>query len=158
MKNCGEKTPFDGLTDTTPKYTVKEVADKLGMTAYTVRYYDNAGLIPDVGRSGGNSRLFSDHNLAWLKLVHCLRSTGLPITEVRRYIRMCLKGDATIPERAELIFNQEKVLRGQLENLNRQMEILEYKKRYYEKLLSGKGIDRCNPRNAAACEPDIMPK
>ena len=144
------------LTDRTPRYTVKEMAEKMGLTTYSVRYYDNAGLIPEVGRSSGNSRLFSDYNLAWLKLVHCLRSTGLPITEVRRYIEMCREGDSTIPERAALIAAQEKKLRAQLDELNRQMEILQYKKHYYEELLAGKSKDRCNP--AKLQEPDVSPE
>ena len=70
-----------GLTDRTPRYTVKEIAEKMNLTTYAVRYYDNAGLIPYVERTSGNIRLFSDYNLAWLKIVHCLRSTGLPVTE-----------------------------------------------------------------------------
>ena len=123
-----KKTSLENLTDRTPRYTVKQMAEKMGLTAYAVRYYDNAGLIPDVWRSSGNSRLFSDYNLAWLKIVHCLRSTGLPITEVRRYIQMCQEGDSTIPERAAIIAAQEKSLRAQLDELNSQMEILEYKK------------------------------
>ncbi len=154
-----KKTPFEGLTDNTPKYTVKDVAEKLGMTTYTVRYYDNAELIPGVDRTAGNIRMFSDHNLAWLKLVHCLRMTGLSIDEVRRYIRMCLKGESTIPERAELIFKQEKVLREQLQALNHQMEILKYKKRYYQELLAGRGSDKCNPNaQRGKQEPNIAPK
>lgn len=149
---------FADLSDPTPRYTVKEVAEQLGMTAYTVRYYDNAGLVPGVGRSDGNIRLFSDRHLAWLKLVHCLRSTGLPIKTVRRYVRLCLAGDSTIPERAELIFKQEKVLRGRLKMLHRQMEILKYKKHYYQELLAGRGPDRCNPRQTpSAAKPDIAP-
>ena len=150
-----DRHPFEGLTDTTPKYTVKEVAEKLGMTTYTVRYYDNADLIPGVDRTAGNIRMFSDRNLAWLKLVHCLRMTGLPVDDVRKYIRMCLKGDSTIPERAELIFRQEKVLHEQLQVLNQQMEILKYKKKYYQDLLAGKVKDLCNP---GKMEPDITPK
>ena len=151
-------TPFDGLTDDTPKYTVKETAEKLGMTTYTVRYYDNADLIPRVERSSGNIRLFSDRNLAWLKLVHCLRMTGLSINDVRKYIQMCQKGDSTIQERANLIFKQEKVLHDQLKTLNRQMEILKYKKKYYQDLLSGKVKDHCNPGKFSKMEPDITPK
>lgn len=38
--------------DRTPKYTVKQVADMMEMSAYTIRYYENVGLIPDVDRSG----------------------------------------------------------------------------------------------------------
>ncbi len=154
-----KRTPFEGLADKTPRYTVKEVADKLGMTTYTVRYYDNAELIPGVDRTAGNIRMFSDHNLAWLKLIHCLRTTGLPIDEVRRYIRMCIKGDSTIAERAELIFKQEKALAEQLKTLKQQMEILAYKKRHYQELLAGHGLDRCNPQTLPAKEePDITPK
>ena len=144
------------LTDRTPRYTVKEMAEKMGLTTYAVRYYDNAGLIPEVGRSSGNSRLFSDYNLAWLKIVHCLRSTGLPVTEVRRYIQMCREGDSTIPERAALITAQERKLKAQLDELNRQMEVLQYKKHYYEGLLAGKTKDKCNPVNLQ--EPDVSPE
>ncbi len=151
-----KESSLAGLTDRTPRYTVKQMAEMMGLTAYAVRYYDNAGLIPEVGRSGGNSRLFSDYNLAWLKIVHCLRSTGLPIAEVRRYIQMCREGDSTIPERAALIAEQERKLRAQLDELNRQMEILQYKKRYYEGLLAGKAKDRCNPANLQ--EPDVSPE
>ena len=151
-----KESSLAGLTDRTPRYTVKQLAEKMGLTTYAVRYYDNAGLIPDVERSSGNSRLFSDYNLAWLKIVHCLRSTGLPITEVRRYIQMCQEGDSTIPERAAMIAAQEKSLREQLDELNRQMEILQYKKHYYEALLAGKSKDSCNPANLQ--EPDVSPE
>ncbi len=151
-----KKPSMENLTDRTPRYTVKEMAEMMGLTPYAVRYYDNAGLIPEVGRSSGNSRLFSDYNLAWLKLVHCLRTTGLPISEVRRYIDMCQEGDSTIPARAALIAEQERKLKAQLDELNKQMEVLEYKKRYYEELLAKKTKDKCNPATLAQ-EPDISP-
>ena len=78
--------PFGSSRDKTPKYTVKEVAEMMELSTYTVRYYENAGLVPEVDRSEGNIRLFSDYSLGWLRLVHCLRATGLPIEGVRRYI------------------------------------------------------------------------
>lgn len=151
-----KESSLASLTDRTPRYTVKQMSEKMGLTTYAIRYYDNAGLIPEVERSSGNSRLFSDYNLAWLKIVHCLRSTGLPVMEVRRYIQMCREGDSTIPERAALIAAQEKKLKSQLEELNHQMEILEYKKRYYVELLAGKTKDRCNP--ATLQEPNVSPE
>ncbi|MBQ7651608.1 MAG: MerR family transcriptional regulator [Victivallales bacterium] len=156
MEQNNKKPSLASLTDRTPRYTVKEMAEMMGLTPYAVRYYDNAGLIPYVGRSNGNIRLFSDYNLAWLKVVHCLRSTGLPVTEVRRYIQMCQEGDATIPQRAALIAEQERKLKAQLEELHKQMEVLEYKKRYYEDLLAKKTKDNCNPANFPQ-EPDISP-
>ena len=150
--------PFGSSRDKTPKYTVKEVAEMMELSTYTVRYYENAGLVPEVDRSECNIRLFSDYSLGWLRLVHCLRATGLPIEGVRRYIELCAKGDASIPERAEIIFAQEKSLRQQLKALHRQMEVLKYKKHFYEELLAGRGTDRCNPANPAKVEPDIVPQ
>lgn len=151
---------FQVLRDRPPRYTVKEVAAIVGLSTYTIRYYDNIGLIPEVDRSEGNIRLFSDYNVSWLKLVHCLRSTGLSVEGVRHYIEMCRQGDSTIPERAELIFRQEKILREQLRNLQAQMEVLKYKKLYYQKLLASGQKDRCNPQNPPEelDEPEIVPQ
>ncbi len=151
---------FQVLRDRKPKYTVKDVARIMGLSTYTIRYYDNSGLIPDVDRSEGNIRLFSDYNVSWLKLVHCLRATGMSVEGVRHYIEMCRRGDSTIPERAELILRQEKILREQLRTLKAQMEILTYKKHYYQKLLATGRKDRCNPLNPpeALDEPEIVPQ
>lgn len=144
--------------DRTPKYTVKQVAEMMELSSYTIRYYENSGLIPDVDRSGGNARMFSDYSVSWLHLVHCLRMTGLPIEGVKHYIDMCLEGDSTIPERAELIFLQEKNLRKQLRVLKQQMEVLKYKKKYYQNLLEGHKKDPCNPVNhIRQNEPLIAP-
>ncbi|OGV51118.1 MAG: hypothetical protein A2X49_01620 [Lentisphaerae bacterium GWF2_52_8] len=146
------------LTDKTPKYTVKEVSEILNLSAYTIRYYENSGLIPFVDRTGGNIRMFSDYSVSWLRLVHCLRSTGLPIEGVKHYVEMCLKGDSTIPERAQLIFQQEKRLRQQLHDLREQMKIVKYKKAHYEKLLKTHSTDTCNPMtHVKSDEPNIIP-
>lgn len=144
--------------DQTPRYTVKQVADMMELSTYTIRYYENAGLIPGVDRSGGNARLFSQYNLSWLRLVHCLRMTGLPIEGVKRYIDLCQEGDTTIPERADIIFRQEKSLRNQLRVLKKQMEVLKYKKNYYQNVLENRTADACNPLNhVQAEEPNIEP-
>lgn len=147
---------FQVSTDRTPKYTVKQAAELMELSPYTIRYYDNVGLIPEVNRGGGNSRLFSDYSLSWLRLVHCLRMTGLSVEGVKHYIDLCLEGEATIPERAELIFKQEKILREQIRVLKKQMEVLTYKKAYYKELLKNKSFDRCNPQSHLKQEPNIV--
>ncbi|HJH03337.1 MAG TPA: MerR family transcriptional regulator [Victivallis vadensis] len=101
--------PFAPSKDRTPGYAVKEVSELTGFSAYTIRYYENSGLIPSV-----DGRQYPA--LSWLRLVHCLRATGLPIDQVRHYIRMCEQGDSTIPERAEMIFRQAESLCRQLES------------------------------------------
>lgn len=154
-----QSVPHRPSFDRTPKYSVKQVAEIMEMSPYTVRYYENAGLIPEVDRNGGNARMFSEYTLGWLRLVHCLRMTGLPIEGVKHYIALCQEGDSTIPERAELIFKQEKNLRAQLHILKKQMEVLKYKKKFYLDLLNNNKTDNCNPRNHINNnEPNITPR
>lgn len=44
-------------------YTVQEVAKKMGLTTYTVRYYHDHGLLPYVKRDENNNRVFDDVDL-----------------------------------------------------------------------------------------------
>lgn len=134
-----------GTLDKTPKYTVKDVAQKMKISVHTVRYYDNEGLMPFVSRTQSNIRKFSDYDLSWLKTVHCLRATNLSINDIKKYIDLCLKGNKTIKQRAEIIFSQEAKLKEQLKELQGQMEILQRKKRYYKELLKNKFNDVWNP-------------
>lgn len=150
--------PFTPSYDRTPQYTIKEVSEMMGLSSYTIRYYDKAGLIPELDRTDGNARLFSDYAVSWLHLVHCLRTTGLPVEQVRQYIRLCKKGDSTIRERGEMIFRQKEVLKEQIKELQRQMEVLKYKEKYYKEKIKNPQHDGCNPRtHIAQTEPNIVP-
>jgi DNA-binding transcriptional MerR regulator len=140
-----KKIKKEEILDKTPKYTVKDVAKIMNISAHTVRYYDNEGLISFVSRTQGNARMFSDYDLSWLRTVHCLRTTNLSINDIKKYIDLCLKGNKTIKQRAEIIFAQEKKLEEQLKELQSQMKILQKKKKYYKELLKNKSNDIWNP-------------
>lgn len=127
--------------DKTPKYTVREVAQILKISTHTIRYYDNEGIIPFVSRTSNNIRLFSDYTLSWLKTIHYLRTTNLSICDIKKYIYLSLKGNKTIKQRAEIIFAQEEKLKEQMLTLQRQIEILQKRKKHYEDLLNNKSTD-----------------
>ncbi|MBR3655321.1 MAG: MerR family transcriptional regulator [Elusimicrobia bacterium] len=141
MKKVKKETQLDK----TPKYTVKEVAQIMKISAHTVRYYDNEGLIPFVSRTQSNVRMFSEYDLSWIRTVHCLRATNLSINDIKKYIDLCLKGNKTIQQRAKIIFNQEKNLKEHLKQLQEQMKVLQIKKKYYTNLLKNKSKDVWNP-------------
>ena len=141
MKKVKKETQLDK----TPKYTVKEVAQMMKISVHTIRYYDNEGLIPFVSRTQSNARIFSEYDLSWIRTVHCLRATNLSINDIKKYIDLCLKGNKTIPQRAKIIFNQEKNLKEHLKQLQEQMKVLQIKKKYYTDLLNNKSKDIWNP-------------
>ncbi|MGL6195854.1 MAG: MerR family transcriptional regulator [Thermoguttaceae bacterium] len=143
-KNTGETT--DRSTSQLPQYSVKEVSEMTNISIYALRYYDKLGLFPFLQRGENNNRLFSEFDLGWVRIVHCLRCTGLPLADVKHYVDLCLIGDDTIDERAEMVFRQEETLRANIAELQEQLKVLQNKKTYYEALLENRQLyDSCNP-------------
>ena len=118
-------------------YTVKEVADILGISVHTVRYYDDRGLIPGTKRDKSNQRLFSDDELEWLFVSVTLRSTGLSVKEIQRYIALYQQGDSTVGERYALMEAQRQKILEEIENLHYRLRLLERKAEHYRKLMAG---------------------
>ncbi len=83
-------------------YTVGEIAKILHIPASTLRYYDKEGLLPLVERSKGGIRMFSDKDYEWLKVIECLKKSGLSIKEIRTFIDMVGRGDYFLSERLAL--------------------------------------------------------
>ena len=61
------------------QYSIGQVAQKMGISAYTLRYYDKEGLLPFVARSSSGVRVFQEDDFAWLRLIECLKTSGLSI-------------------------------------------------------------------------------
>lgn len=113
-------------------YTVGEMAKKLGVSSSTLRYYDKEGLLPFVERSEGGMRMFKDVDYEFLKIIGCLKSTGMQLKDIKSFIEMVQRGDDSIDERLELFRKQKDAVEKQLEALQTTMEIVSYKCWYYE--------------------------
>lgn len=113
-------------------YTVGEIAKKIGVAPSTLRYYDKEGLLPFVERSESGIRMFKDSDLEWLAVIECLKKTGMPIKEIKKFIDWCMEGDSTIEKRLELIDRQRDAVLKEQEQLKKTLETLNYKHWYYE--------------------------
>ena len=113
-------------------YTVGEMAQKLGVPASTLRYYDKEGLLPFVERSSGGIRMFRESDFEWLQVIRCMKKAGMPIKDIRQYIELALQGDNTIDTRLEMFRHQQEVLKQQMEELQHTMQMVEYKCWFYE--------------------------
>ena len=92
-------------------YTIQDVSKKTGLTAHTLRYYEEEGLITGVERSQGGIRQYTDEDLERLGLIRCLKNTGMSIQEIARFVQLTHEGDHTLEERVELLReHREKVL------------------------------------------------
>ncbi len=113
-------------------YTVGEMAKLMNLPASTIRYYDNEGLLPFVERSDGGRRVFRDADYETLKVIECLKKTGLSIREIKAFIDMVKRGDDSIEERLELFLARKEALERQLADLNDMLELVRFKCWYYE--------------------------
>ena len=116
-------------------YKIGEMAKILGVAASTLRYYDKEGLLPFVERSSGGIRMFTDKDYEWLKVIECLKKSGLFIKEIKAFIDMIKRGDASLAERLELFRSRKDAVKKQIEDMQQTLELLEFKCWYYEQSL-----------------------
>ena len=113
-------------------YSIGEVAKMFNIATSTLRYYDREGLFPNVKRSNGGIRVFSDVEVGTLKIIECLKSTGMEIKDIKLFLDWCGEGDASLQKRRDMFFERRKVVEKQLEALQKTMEMIQYKCWYYE--------------------------
>lgn len=114
-------------------YTVGEMAKVLNIPASTLRYYDKEGILPCVERSSGGIRMFTDKDYEWLRVVECLKKSGLSIKEIKAFIEMIERGDDSLHERLELFRSRRESVKKQMADMQETLDYLEFKCWYYEK-------------------------
>ena len=115
-----EEVDFPGLT-------VAQMAAATGVSAYTLRYYERAGLIQPVARNLGNQRRYSESDIEWLQFLLRLRETGMAIARMREYAELRAEGMATIEARLALLEEHQAWLHEQIALLRNHAAALEAK-------------------------------
>lgn len=113
-------------------YTIKQAAEKMGFTVPTLRYYDKEGLLPFVEKKPNGTRVFKDEDFGGLAIITCMKNSGLPIKDIKKYMDLCQEGDSTLQERLEIFLERKKAVEKQREELNKIMETINHKIWYYE--------------------------
>ena len=129
-------------------YTVGEMARFLNVSASTLRYDDKEGLLPFVERSNSGIRMFSDKDYEWLKIIECLKKSGLSIKEIRSYIDMTKRGDDSLEERLQLFEERKKDVERQMKELQETLDLLKYKCWYYEMAIQDQSEERVRSLSA----------
>lgn len=108
-------------------YTVKEVSEKTGITPHTLRFYEKEGVLPNVDRDVSGGRVYNDTNIDWIETVQALRSTGLPLAEIKQYNELYRAGDSTLQQRKGMLAHQKYKVEEQIQKLMKTLEKLNYK-------------------------------
>jgi DNA-binding transcriptional MerR regulator len=116
-------------------YSIGEVASELNLTVYTLRYYDKEGLMPFVERTTSGIRVFKESDIDALRIIECLKSTGMPIKEIKNFIDWCSEGDSTLQQRFDMFMERRATVEAQMEELKKTMKLIEHKCLYYKTAL-----------------------
>ncbi|MFW9332767.1 MerR family transcriptional regulator [Paenibacillus polymyxa] len=127
-------------------YSISEVAKELNLTAYALRYYDKEGLMPFVERTSSGTRLFKESDIDALKIIECLKSTGMPIKEIKNFIDWCSGGDSTLQQRYDMFLERKATVEAQMEELKKTMEVIKHKCLYYKTALDA-GTENIHKNN-----------
>lgn len=100
-------------------YTIGQVSKATGLPVSTLRYYDKEGLFPHLERKG-YVRKFSDTELEEVKIIECLKRSGLEIKDIRQFFQWVSEGSNTYEKRRELFANQKKSFNKKSNHLKKQ--------------------------------------
>jgi DNA-binding transcriptional MerR regulator len=125
------ETPPDGLT-------VQETAERTGLSEHTLRYYERAGLLGAVRRDGSSGhRRYSADDVARISTLACLRATGMPLDQMRRYFALAARGRSAAGALRALLEEQEDALEGRMRAMQRHRDYVRRKIDYWRALEAG---------------------
>ncbi|MBB4682870.1 MerR family transcriptional regulator [Amycolatopsis jiangsuensis] len=113
--------------------TIREASRRSGLSEPTLRYYEQIGLVGPVPRdpSSGHRR-YDAETMDTLDTLGCLRSAGLRVEDLRRYLGLLARGTAAAAEQRELFDQHADRLEAEIERLRLRLEYLRLKARLWD--------------------------
>jgi DNA-binding transcriptional MerR regulator len=112
-------------------YTIAQAAKKMNLTIYTLRYYDREGLLSNVKRDNSGKRIFTKDDMEMLSLICCLKNTGMPIKEIKKFIDLQNEGNNTLHDRNIILGKHKEDILKQIDNFKKYLNLIDRKLNYY---------------------------
>lgn len=115
----------------TKPLAVSEVAERIGLSTHTLRWYERIGLLDEVGRDPSGHRRYTASDIEWLLLLIRLRATGMPVRDMQRYAELVRAGDSTSVERRELLEAHRQRVAAHIAALQTDLAVIDHKVAVY---------------------------
>ncbi|BBM19898.1 transcriptional regulator [Enterococcus avium] len=116
-------------------YKISEVAELVGFSVPTLRYYEELGIITPAKDKNGY-REYSEADIEWLRFIHRLKQTDMDLKTIQKYSQLRSQGDQTIEKRMKLLATQRNRLLAEKRKIDDHLAFLESKQATYKKLLA----------------------
>ena len=132
------------------EYTIREVSRRTGLPASTLRYYESEHLLSPVRRNGANRRVYDEQDMDWLSIITCLKNTGMPIQEIKRFVALCSEGEQTLTQRHELLLAHRAATEARIAQLQKELCHIDAKVDYYRRACEAARAGKAVPSGCGA--------
>lgn len=119
---------------TPSSYSIRQAAQRTGLSAHTLRWYERIGLIDPVDRDNFGYRVYTQELLSWLQFLHVLRSTGMGIEQMQTFVELARQGESTEEEQLAMLKDHREALKQQMQSLEGFLEMLESKMKEFRSI------------------------
>jgi len=116
---------------TEKRYRIGEFSKLVGLSAYTLRYYEDQGLILSQ-RDDNGVRYYTEEDIRWVGFILHLKGTGMRLNDLKRYVRLRAEGDSTIAERRAMLQKVKDDAEADIAELQMHLKVLGHKIDWYD--------------------------
>ncbi|NSP35812.1 MerR family transcriptional regulator [Enterococcus faecalis] len=133
-------------------YSIGEISKMFNIPVSTLRYYDKEGLFPEITRVSG-IRKFSNNEIEALRVIECLKKSGLEIKDIKQFMKWTKLGSETFKIRKELFERQKVSVEKELRQMEKVLDMIKFKCWYYDEVLK-----QVNEVAVKSKSPNNLPK
>ncbi len=133
-------------------YTIGQIAEMFHIPVSTLRYYDKEGLFINMERTSGIRR-FGRREIEALRLIECLKKSGMEIKDIKQFMEWCAEGSSTYPQRLAMFRQQKEAVEAEMARMEKTLDMIRFKCWYYEQALQDGNEERLS-----AILPDKLPE
>ena len=111
---------------------MKYVVENLNISAKTLRFYEEQGILEDISRDEKGRRVYSEQHIDWISFIRCLRKTGMPLSKIKEYKDLYIQGNSTFLHREEMLKQHKLEVQKKIDESLRNLEEINYKIAMYE--------------------------
>lgn len=106
---------------------ISELARRSRLSAHTLRYYEQIGLLPRPPRDAARQRNYDPAILIWIAFLLRLKTTAMPLKDMLRYARLRDRGTSTENDRRELLEAHRNTVAKHVKELQACVKVLDAK-------------------------------
>lgn len=123
--------------------TIGEISEMFQIPVSTLRYYDQEGLFPHLERVSG-IRNFTDREIENLRIIECLKRSGMEIKDIKQFMQWTTEGASTYPQRKQMFEDRLAAVEEEMQRLLKTIDMLKFKCWYYGQAIQDGNEDQIN--------------